>query len=74
MGSTKLHNLHVRMSLFCKQIDKEGANPQTVLQELSTHGLMPEEWGGDVPMVQVRMFVPASLSSSFGSLLLNLRC
>lgn len=58
MGSTKLYNLHVRMSSFCKQIDKEGANPQTVLQELSTHGLMPEEWGGDVPMVQVRMFRP----------------
>lgn len=60
MGGTKLYNLHARMSLFCKQIDKEGANPQTVLQELSTHGLMPEEWGGDVPMVQVRMFVPVS--------------
>jgi len=41
------------LSIICKQIDKDGANPQVVMQELSTHGLMPEEWGGDIPMVQV---------------------
>lgn len=42
--------------LHCVQVDKEGANPDQVMQELSTHGLMPEDWGGDVPMVQVRHF------------------
>jgi hypothetical protein len=35
------------------QIDKDGANPERVMQELSSIGLMPEDWGGDVPMVQV---------------------
>jgi hypothetical protein len=35
------------------QIDKEGANPERVMQELSSVGLMPEDWGGDIPMVQV---------------------
>ncbi|KAJ7532880.1 hypothetical protein O6H91_13G023800 [Diphasiastrum complanatum] len=35
------------------KIDKEGANPERVMQELSTAGLMPEDWGGDVAMVQV---------------------
>lgn len=35
------------------QIDKEGASPDRVMQELSSIGLMPEDWGGDVPMVQV---------------------
>ena len=35
------------------QIDKDGANPERVMQELSSIGLMPEDWGGDIPMVQV---------------------
>ncbi|KAF1898181.1 hypothetical protein Lal_00032946 [Lupinus albus] len=34
-------------------IDKNGANPDRVMQELSSIGLMPEDWGGDVPMVQI---------------------
>ena len=29
------------------KIDKEGANPDKVMAEMSEHGLMPEEWGGD---------------------------
>ena len=36
-----------------KQIDKEGANPDRVMQELSQIGFMPEMWGGDTPMIQV---------------------
>ncbi|GAU28603.1 hypothetical protein TSUD_55470 [Trifolium subterraneum] len=35
------------------EIDKDGANPDRVMQELSSIGLMPEDWGGDVPMVQI---------------------
>ncbi|KAG9439383.1 hypothetical protein H6P81_019548 [Aristolochia fimbriata] len=35
------------------KIDKEGASAERVMQELSSVGLMPEEWGGDVPMVQI---------------------
>lgn len=38
---------------FLYQIDKDGASPERVMQELSSIGLMPEDWGGDVPMVQV---------------------
>ncbi|KAJ1430698.1 Translation initiation factor aIF-2, bacterial-like [Sesbania bispinosa] len=34
-------------------IDKDGANPDRVMQELSSIGLMPEDWGGDIPMVQI---------------------
>ena len=29
------------------KIDKENANPDRVLQQLTEHGLVPEEWGGD---------------------------
>lgn len=46
----------VPIVIAINKIDKDGANPQIVMQELSTHGLMPEEWGGDTPMVQVKYF------------------
>jgi len=35
------------------KIDKEGANPDKVLQQLTEHGLVAEEWGGDTIMVKV---------------------
>ena len=35
------------------KIDKDGANPEKVMQELTEHGLVPEEWGGDTIMVPI---------------------
>ena len=35
------------------KIDKPGANPERVKQQLSEHGLIPEDWGGDVICVPV---------------------
>lgn len=35
------------------KIDKPGANPERVLQQLTEHGLVPEEWGGDTITVKV---------------------
>ena len=35
------------------KIDKEDANPERVKQELTEHGLIPEEWGGDTVCVNV---------------------
>ncbi len=29
------------------KIDKEGANPEKIKQQLTEHGLVPEDWGGD---------------------------
>ena len=29
------------------KIDKPSANPDKILQQLTEHGLVPEEWGGD---------------------------
>ena len=35
------------------KIDKPGANPDKVLQQLTEHGLVPEDWGGDTITVKV---------------------
>nr|PZN05285.1 MAG: translation initiation factor IF-2 [Bacillota bacterium] len=35
------------------KIDKPGANPERVKQQLSEYGLIPEEWGGDTIFVNV---------------------
>ena len=35
------------------KMDKEGANPDHIKGQLSEHGLTPEDWGGDTPMIPV---------------------
>ncbi len=35
------------------KIDKVGANPERVMNELSEKGLIPEDWGGNTPFVNV---------------------
>ncbi|GBF23326.1 translation initiation factor IF-2 [Candidatus Gastranaerophilus sp. (ex Termes propinquus)] len=35
------------------KMDKPAANPDRVLQQLTEHGLVPEEWGGDTIVVKV---------------------
>ncbi len=35
------------------KIDREGANPDRVKQQLSENGLIPDDWGGDTPFVEV---------------------
>ncbi len=43
----------VAIIVAINKIDKEGANPDRVRQELTEHGLVPEEWGGDTICVEV---------------------
>lgn len=35
------------------KIDKQGANPEKIRQELSGHGVVPEEWGGETQFIDV---------------------
>lgn len=44
---------NVAIIVAINKIDKEGANPDRVRQELTEHGLVPEEWGGDTICVEV---------------------
>lgn len=43
----------VEIIVAINKMDKEGANPDRVLQQLTEHELVPEEWGGDVICVPV---------------------
>lgn len=44
---------NVPIIVAINKMDKPGANPDHVKQQLAEHGLLPEEWGGDIIMVPV---------------------
>ena len=43
----------VTIIVAINKIDKETANPDQVKQQLTEHGLIPEEWGGDTIVVPI---------------------
>jgi translation initiation factor IF-2 len=51
---------NVPVVVAVNKIDKEGANPEKVRQQLTEFGLVSEEWGGDV------MFVDVSAKNNVG--------
>lgn len=51
---------NVPIVVAVNKMDKQGAEPDNVKRELSNHGLIPEEWGGDT------MFVPISAKTGMG--------
>ncbi|MCS4532946.1 translation initiation factor IF-2 [Neisseria montereyensis] len=44
---------NVPIVVAVNKIDKEGANPERIRQELTAHEVVPDEWGGDVQFVDV---------------------
>ncbi|MDJ0617178.1 MAG: translation initiation factor IF-2 [Calothrix sp. MO_192.B10] len=52
------------------KIDKEGAQPDRVKQELTQYGLTPEEWGGDTIMVPVSAIQGENLDTLLEMLIL----
>ena len=44
---------NVPIIVAINKIDKPGADPQRIMTEVSELGIMPEEWGGDVPYVNI---------------------
>src|SRR4051812_35689887 len=43
----------VTIVVAINKIDKPGAQPDRIKQQLNEHGLIPEEWGGDTMMIPV---------------------
>jgi translation initiation factor IF-2 len=52
------------------KMDKEGAQPDRVKQELAEHNLVPEEWGGETVMVPVSALQGENLDSLLEMILL----
>ena len=51
INHAKAANLSVVVAI--NKIDKDGANPDKIKQELTEHGLVPEDWGGDTICVEI---------------------
>jgi len=60
----------VPMVIAINKIDKPGAQPDRVKQELSERGLVPEEWGGDTIMVPVSAIQGENLDTLLEMILL----
>ena len=52
------------------KMDKPGANPDAIKQELTKYDLVPEEWGGDVICVPVSALTGAGIDDLLESVLL----
>lgn len=44
---------NVSIIVAINKMDKPGANPQHVMEQLTEYELVPEEWGGDTPCIPV---------------------
>ena len=44
---------NVGIIVAINKMDKESANPDRIKQELTEHGLVPEDWGGDTICVEI---------------------
>jgi translation initiation factor IF-2 len=52
------------------KIDREDANPERVLQQLSERGLVPEAWGGDTITVEVSALVGTGIDDLLEQIIL----
>ncbi len=60
----------VQIIVAINKMDKEGANPDRVKQQLTEYGLVPEEWGGDAICVPVSAKTRMGIDSLLESILL----
>ena len=62
---------NVPMIVAINKMDREGANPDRVKQELTEHGLVSEDWGGDTICVPVSAKTGENLESLLEMVLLT---
>mgnify|MGYP002509726371 CR=1 FL=1 len=61
---------HIPIFTFINKMDREGANPDHVKQQLAEHELIPEDWGGDTIMVPVSAHKKMGISDLLEMILL----
>lgn len=62
---------NVPIIVAVNKIDKESADPDRIKQELSTHEVIPEDWGGDTMFVNVSAKTGAGVDDLLDSILLQ---
>ncbi len=60
----------VQIIVAINKMDKEGANPDRIKQQLTEHSLVPEEWGGETICVPVSAKTHMGIDSLLESILL----
>jgi translation initiation factor IF-2 len=61
---------NVPIIVAINKMDRPGANPERVKQQLSEHGVIPEDWGGDTIMVPVSAHAKTGLTDLLEMILL----
>ena len=64
-------NAGVPVVVAINKMDKEEADPDRVMQELSQHDLIPESWGGDTQMIPVSALTGQNVEQLLDSVLLQ---
>jgi translation initiation factor IF-2 len=62
---------NVPIVVAVNKIDKPGANPEKIRQEVSNEGVVPEEWGGDAQFVDVSAKTGAGIDKLLDAILLQ---
>ncbi|MGC8868020.1 MAG: translation initiation factor IF-2, partial [Elusimicrobiales bacterium] len=62
---------NVPIIVAINKIDLPRANPQQVKQQLSSYNLIPEEWGGKVPMVEISAKKKINIDKLLNTILLQ---
>ena len=60
----------VQIIVAINKMDKEGANPDRIKQQLTEHGLVPEEWGGEAICAPVSAKTHMGIDNLLESILL----
>ncbi|MEX2356741.1 MAG: translation initiation factor IF-2 [Pirellulaceae bacterium] len=69
ISHAKAANVPIIVAL--NKMDVPGANPEKALQQLSQHGLLPAEWGGDVEVVKTSAMTGEGIDNLLETILLT---
>ncbi|MBW7572867.1 translation initiation factor IF-2 [Caproiciproducens faecalis] len=62
---------NVSIIVAINKMDKPGANPQHVMEQLTEYELVPEEWGGDTPCIPVSAVTKAGIKDLLEMIILT---